>query len=36
VADIIKWIQVYDRIEQAIERIDDLVDVIEKVVLKNA
>ncbi len=36
VVDIIKWIQVYDRIEQVIERIDDLADAIEEVVLKNA
>lgn len=36
VVDIIKWIQIYDRIEQVIERIDDLVDAIEEVVLKNA
>jgi hypothetical protein len=27
---------VYDRIEQVIERIDDLSDAIEEVVLKNA
>ena len=36
VTDIIKWVQVYDRIEQVIERLDDLSDVIEEVVLKNA
>lgn len=36
VVDIIKWIQVYDRIEQVVERLDDLVDAIEEVVLKNA
>jgi uncharacterized protein Yka (UPF0111/DUF47 family) len=36
VVDIIKWIQVYDRIEQVVERVDDLVDAIEEVVLKNA
>ncbi len=36
ILDIIKWIQVYDRIEQVLERIDDLVDAIEEVVLKNA
>jgi hypothetical protein len=36
VVDIIKWIQVYDRIEQVIERVDDLSDAIEEVVLKNA
>ena len=36
VLDIIKWIQVYDRIEQVIERVDDLSDAIEEVVLKNA
>ncbi len=36
VIDIIKWVQVYDRIEQVIERVDDLSDAIEEVVLKNA
>ncbi|MDK9708886.1 MAG: DUF47 family protein [Desulforhopalus sp.] len=36
VVEIIKWIQIYDRIEQVTERIDDLVDAIEEVVLKNA
>lgn len=36
VVDIIKWVQVYDRIEQVIERVDDLSDAIEEVVLKNA
>jgi uncharacterized protein Yka (UPF0111/DUF47 family) len=36
ILDIIKWIQVYDRIEQVIERVDDLSDAIEEVVLKNA
>jgi uncharacterized protein Yka (UPF0111/DUF47 family) len=36
VTDMIKWVQVYDRIEQVIERLDDLSDVIEEVVLKNA
>ncbi|MDP3480622.1 MAG: DUF47 family protein [Desulfoprunum sp.] len=36
VVDIIKWIQVYDRIEQVVERVDDLSDAIEEVVLKNA
>ncbi|TKB27481.1 DUF47 family protein [Desulfopila sp. IMCC35006] len=36
VLDIIKWVQVYDRIEQVIERVDDLSDAIEEVVLKNA
>lgn len=36
VVDIIKWIQIYDRIEQVVERIDDLADIIEEVVLKNA
>lgn len=36
VVHIIKFVQVYDRIEQVIERIDDLSDAIEEVVLKNA
>ena len=36
VVDIIKWVQVYDRIEQVVERVDDLSDAIEEVVLKNA
>jgi predicted phosphate transport protein (TIGR00153 family) len=36
VVDIIKWVQIYDRIEQVIERVDDLSDAIEEVVLKNA
>jgi predicted phosphate transport protein (TIGR00153 family) len=36
VVNIIKFVQVYDRIEQVIERIDDLSDAIEEVVLKNA
>lgn len=36
VVDIIKFVQVYDRIEQVIERLDDLSDAIEEVVLKNA
>lgn len=36
VTDIIKWVQIYDRIEQVVERLDDLSDVIEEVVLKNA
>jgi len=36
VVTIIKWVQVYDRIEQVTERIDDLSDAIEEVVLKNA
>lgn len=36
VVDIIKWVQVYDRIEQLVERVDDLSDAIEEVVLKNA
>ena len=31
-----RWTQVYDRFEMAIERIDDLADAIEEVVLKNA
>ncbi len=36
VIDIMKWTQVYDRIEMAFERVDDLSDTIEEVVLKNA
>lgn len=36
IIDIMRWTQVYDRIEMAFERIDDLADVIEQVVLKNA
>lgn len=36
VVEVIKWVQVYDRIELIIERIDDLSDAIEEVVLKNA
>lgn len=36
VVDIMKWTQVYDRIELAVERLDDLSDAIEEVVLKNA
>lgn len=36
VVDIIKWVQVYDRIELAVERIDDLIEAIEEVVMKNA
>lgn len=36
VIDIMRWTQVYDRFEMAIERIDDLADAIEEVVLKNA
>jgi hypothetical protein len=36
VINIMRWTQVYDRFEMAIERIDDLADAIEEVVLKNA
>jgi uncharacterized protein Yka (UPF0111/DUF47 family) len=36
VIDIMRWTQVYDRFEMAFERIDDLADAIEEVVLKNA
>jgi len=36
VINIMRWSQVYDRFEMAIERIDDLADAIEEVVLKNA
>jgi uncharacterized protein Yka (UPF0111/DUF47 family) len=36
VVDTMKWTQVYDRIEMAVERVDDLSDTIEEVVLKNA
>ncbi|NLY41232.1 MAG: DUF47 family protein [Desulfovibrionales bacterium] len=36
VIHIMRWTQVYDRFEIAIERIDDLADALEEVVLKNA
>lgn len=36
IIDIMRWTQVYDRIEMTFERVDDLADVIEHVVLKNA
>jgi len=36
VINIMRWTQVYDRFEMAYERIDDLADAIEEVVLKNA
>lgn len=36
ITDIIKWTQVYDRVELAVERVEDLADVLEEVVLKNA
>lgn len=36
IIDIIKWTQVYDRIELAVERVEDLADILEEVVLKNA
>ncbi|NLV96576.1 MAG: DUF47 family protein [Desulfovibrionales bacterium] len=36
IIDIMRWTQVYDRFEMAFVRIDDLADVIEHVVLKNA
>lgn len=36
ILNIMRWSQVYDRFELAIERIDDLADAIEEVVLKNA
>jgi uncharacterized protein Yka (UPF0111/DUF47 family) len=36
VLDVMKWTQIYDRIEMAVERIDDLSDTIEEVVVKNA
>lgn len=36
VINIMRWTQVYDRFEIAIERIDDLADALEEVVLKNA
>jgi uncharacterized protein Yka (UPF0111/DUF47 family) len=36
VMNIMRWSQVYDRFEMAFERIDDLADAIEEVVLKNA
>ncbi|MBF0481598.1 MAG: DUF47 family protein, partial [Desulfovibrionaceae bacterium] len=34
--DVIKWTHVYDRLEQAVERADDLADIIEGIVIKNA
>jgi uncharacterized protein len=36
VLDIIKWTQIYDRIEQAINRTESLANIIEGIVLKNA
>ncbi|NCD25367.1 MAG: DUF47 family protein [Deltaproteobacteria bacterium] len=36
VVNIMRWSQVYDRFELAIEYVDDLGDAIEEVVLKNA
>lgn len=36
VINIMRWTQVYDRFELTLERIDDLGDAIEEVVLKNA
>lgn len=36
VVEVIKWVQVYDRIEQVSERLDDLIEAIEEVVMKNA
>lgn len=36
VLEIMQWTQVYDRIELAVERVEDLADAIEEVVLKNA
>lgn len=36
IIDIMRWTKVYDRFEMAFVRIDDLADVIEHVVLKNA
>ena len=36
IIDIMRWTQVYDRFEMTFERIDDLADAIEQVVLKNA
>ena len=36
VVDMIKWTQIYDRIEQAINRTESLANIIEGIVLKNA
>lgn len=36
VMNIMRWSQVYDRFEMAFERLDDLADAVEEVVLKNA
>lgn len=36
IVDIIKWTQIYDRIEQAINRTESLANIIEGIVLKNA
>ena len=36
IMDVIKWTHIYDRIEQAVERVEDLSDIIEGTILKNA
>ncbi len=36
ILDIVKWTHVYDRIEQAIVRVESLADILEGVMLKNA
>jgi hypothetical protein len=36
ILDIVKWSHIYDRIEKAIHRTENLVDIIEGIVLKNA
>jgi len=36
ILDIIKWSQIYDRIEQAINRTEGLADIIQGIILKNA
>jgi len=36
VMEIVKWTHIYDRIEQAVNKAENLADIIEGVVLKNA
>ncbi len=36
VMDVIRWTQIYDRIEQAVNQVARLADIVEGVVLKNA
>ncbi|MEW6368934.1 MAG: DUF47 family protein [Acidobacteriota bacterium] len=35
VLDIVKWGQIYDRLEEAVDRVEDVANVIEGMVLKN-